>query len=346
MLRDHTNVITLRDKKLGGPNEILIQTMSNIKTSRVDEVLEQLADLEKRGLDIFRVSILDEEDLVGLKTIVRESNIPIVADIHFSKAFALKAIETGVDKIRLNPGNLSYAELDEVVQAAKRRDTAIRIGVNSGSLNSSKVEGDFANAYFSHLDNYIKVFKKHDYTSRLVIALKSSDPLLTRRLNEAAAEIYPYPIHIGITETGYGVAGMARSAVGLVPLLEKGIGNTIRISLSDEPKEEVKAAKALLGAMGLRKDCPALISCPTCGRTRTDVSKMARRVSELLEYIAKPIKVAVMGCPVNGPGEAKDADIGLAGTVDGYLVFKNGQPLKEMKSDDAYHWLKENIETF
>lgn len=346
MLRENTKVIELRDKKLGGSNEILIQTMSNIKTSKVTEVLAQLADLERRGLDIFRVSILDEDDLVALKTIVTESNIPIVADIHFKKDFALKAIATGVDKIRLNPGNLSYTELDEVILAAKRRNTAIRIGVNSGSLNTSDKSAEYANAYFAHLDNYIKAFKKHDYTDRLVIALKSTDPLLTRRLNEAAAEIYPYPIHIGITETGYGVQGMARTAVGLVPLLERGIGNTIRISLSDEPQEEVKAAKALLIAMGLRKDFPTLISCPTCGRTMTNVSEMARKVSELLEYVRKPLKVAVMGCPVNGPGEAKDADLGLAGTKDGYLAFSNGKPYKEMKPLDAYHWLKENIETF
>lgn len=222
MLRDKTNVIRLREQLLGGSNPILIQTMADIKTSRTDEILAQVQDLAERGADLYRVSVLDEKDLLALPLIVKRSPLPIIADIHFSSDYAIRAIKAGVDKIRINPGNMKIEELVSIIDAAKAYNTAIRIGINSGSLDlhHQKNKHEMTN-YFQSLDRYLRIFKENDYDKNLVISLKSSDPLLCLNLYQAAAELYPYPLHVGITETGFGVQGMARTMAGLVPILSE-----------------------------------------------------------------------------------------------------------------------------
>lgn len=347
MLREKTNRVRIRDRWLGGSNEILIQTMADIKTSRVEDILAQATDLAERGADLYRVSVLDNDDLKALPDIAAHAPLPVVADIHYSAEYALGAIRAQVDKIRINPGNMKPAELTAVIREARRYQIPIRIGVNSGSLDRlNQLDRSCLDSYFQNLDRTIKLFKDEGYADNLVLSLKASDPDLTYRLYRAAAEIYPYPLHVGVTESGFGVQGMARSLAGLVPILREGIGNTIRISLTDSPQEEIEACKALLKALGLREQVPTLISCPTCGRTQAPVSQTARRVKEMLSKVQKNVKVAVMGCPVNGPGEAKDADFGLAGTVEAFLVFKKGQRVGLMSESEALAWLAAQIEIF
>lgn len=343
-LREETNKIILDNKALGGSNDVLIQTMSNIKTSKIEENKRLLDDLTKRGCDLLRFSVLDKDDVLALKELVRISDIPLVADLHFNKELMLETIKTGVSKIRLNPGNITKDDLVEVIKLAKTYNTVVRIGLNSGCLDFKReLDQKSINTYFKLLDDSLNIFKELDYDKNIVLSLKSTDPLLTIRLNEIAANIYRYPIHIGITETGQGVMGMARSCAGLVPILEKGIGNTIRISLSDNPQEEIEACKALLKAMNIKNIFPTLISCPTCGRTTTDLFNLTKKVNNILAYAKGDFKVAVMGCAVNGPGEAKDADIGLSGCSGSYLVFEKGKTIGVMSEIDALEYLKKKI---
>lgn len=343
-LRLRTNQIRLKDKLLGGCDDILIQTMSNIKTSDIDKNLELIDDLYRRGCDLLRLSILDEEDARAIQVLVDKSKIPLIADLHFNKELALKTIKTGISKIRINPGNMKSADLEEIIELAKIYHTAIRIGINSGCLDVKR-ESDQHNidSYFKLLDQTLEIFKKHDYDKAVVLALKSSSPELTEKLYTIAANLYPYPLHIGVTETGFGVRGMARTCAAIVPLLKNGIGNTIRISLTDSPMEEVEACKSLLCALNLNNNFPTLISCPTCGRTNVDMNSITRKVQDLLSYARGDFKVAVMGCPVNGPGEAKDADIGLAGVNNAFVIFEKGEKIATMSEDEAFDYLKKKI---
>ncbi|MBP3713156.1 MAG: flavodoxin-dependent (E)-4-hydroxy-3-methylbut-2-enyl-diphosphate synthase [Bacilli bacterium] len=339
------NVVRIGNKLLGGDNPILIQTMANIKTSRVDEILEMDKDLSELGNDLLRLSVLDEEDAEAFKYLTSHTSTPLIADIHFNYLFALKAIENGAAAIRINPGNIGGEDkLARVIDLAKRKGIPMRIGINSGSLPTSQVsKKSSVEAYINTLKDTLRVFDKYDYHD-LVLSLKSSDPIITYQAYKRAYEEFPYPLHIGVTEAGEGYLGALKSSVALVPLLREGIGDTIRISLSNPPRDEVIACKHLLKDMGLRKNVPTLVSCPTCGRTQVDLMKTVKIVEKHLEKINVDMKIAIMGCPVNGPGEAKDADLGLAGGVDSFLFFKKGKAIKSMREDEAVKYLLEQID--
>lgn len=339
-------VVKVGNKLLGGDNPILVQTMANIKTSEVAKILEMDKDLSLLGNDLLRLSILDQADADAFKYLSSHTSTPLIADIHYSYRFAIDAINNGASAIRINPGNIgSLDNVKKVCLAAKSRNVPIRIGVNSGSLPkefaSSKSE---AEVYVDSLYQSIKVMEQCGFYD-LVLSLKSSDPKTTYQAYKLADSSFDYPLHIGVTESGASYTGALRSAVALVPLLNEGIGNTIRISLTEPPRDEVIAANQLLSAMGLKKNVPTLVSCPTCGRTQVDLFKVYNKVSKALAYVKKDIKVAIMGCPVNGPGEAKDADIGLAGGKDCFLVFKKGKVIKTLPEDEAVNFLLSEIDS-
>lgn len=338
MNRLETKLVKIGNTSIGHSNNVKIQSMCNIKTSKFEEVINQILELEKLGCDIIRVSIMDESDALAIKEIKKAIHIPLVADIHFDYRLALKAIENGVDKIRINPGNIgSIDNVKKVVDACKEKHIPIRIGVNSGSLDKSIHDYSThytANALVESAKKHVKILEDLDFHD-IVISLKGSDVLTTIKAYEIASETFPYPLHLGITEAGTKEIGIIRSVSGLAPLLLKGIGDTIRISLSADPKEEVIAAKRMLHDLGLYPNYPTLVACPTCGRTRVNVPGVADKVLKMLEEINKPITVAVMGCVVNGPGEAKNADIGIAGGNGEWILFKKGQVIATLKNDDA-----------
>ena len=337
MNRLETKLVKIGNTSIGHSNNVKIQSMCNIKTSKFEEVIKQILGLEKLGCDIIRVSVMDESDALAIKEIKKAIHIPLVADIHFDYRLALKAIENGVDKIRINPGNIGSTEnVKKVVDACKEKHIPIRIGVNSGSLD--KTIHDYsthytANALVESAKKHVKILEDLDFHD-IVISLKGSDVLTTIKAYEIASETFPYPLHLGITEAGTKEIGIIRSVSGLAPLLLKGIGDTIRISLSADPKEEVIAAKRMLHDLGLYPNYPTLVACPTCGRTRVNVPGVADKVLKMLEEINKPITIAVMGCVVNGPGEAKNADIGIAGGNGEWILFKKGQVIATLKNDD------------
>lgn len=337
MNRLETKLVKIGNTSIGHSNNVKIQSMCNIKTSKFEEVIKQILELEKLGCDIIRVSVMDDSDALAIKEIKKAIHIPLVADIHFDYRLALKAIENGVDKIRINPGNIGSIEnVKKVVDACKEKHIPIRIGVNSGSLD--KTIHDYsthytANALVESAKKHVKILENLDFHD-IVISLKGSDVLTTIKAYEIASETFPYPLHLGITEAGTKEIGIIRSVSGLAPLLLKGIGDTIRISLSADPKEEVIAAKRMLHDLGLYPNYPTLVACPTCGRTRVNVPGVADKVLKMLEEINKPITVAVMGCVVNGPGEAKNADIGIAGGNGEWILFKKGQVIATLKNDD------------
>ena len=337
MNRLETRLVKIGNTSIGHSNNVKIQSMCNIKTSKYEEVIKQILELEKLGCDIIRVSVMDESDALAIKEIKKAIHIPLVADIHFDYRLALKAIENGVDKIRINPGNIGSIEnVKKVVDACKEKHIPIRIGVNSGSLD--KTIHDYsthytANALVESAKKHVKILEDLDFHD-IVISLKGSDVLTTIKAYEIASETFPYPLHLGITEAGTKEIGIIRSVSGLAPLLLKGIGDTIRISLSADPKEEVIAAKRMLHDLGLYPNYPTLVACPTCGRTRVNVPGVADKVLKMLEEINKPITIAVMGCVVNGPGEAKNADIGIAGGNGEWILFKKGQVIATLKNDD------------
>lgn len=337
MNRLETRLVKIGNTSIGHSNNVKIQSMCNIKTSKFEEVIKQILELEKLGCDIIRVSVMDDNDALAIKEIKKAIHIPLVADIHFDYRLALKAIENGVDKIRINPGNIGNIEnVKKVVDACKEKHIPIRIGVNSGSLDKSIHDYSThytANALVESAKKHVKILEDLDFHD-IVISLKGSDVLTTIKAYEIASETFPYPLHLGITEAGTKEIGIIRSVSGLAPLLLKGIGDTIRISLSADPKEEVISAKRMLHDLGLYPNYPTLVACPTCGRTRVNVPGVADKVLKMLEEINKPITVAVMGCVVNGPGEAKNADIGIAGGNGEWILFKKGQVIATLKNDD------------
>jgi (E)-4-hydroxy-3-methylbut-2-enyl-diphosphate synthase len=346
MERRKTKVIKIGNKLLGGNNPILIQSMCNIKTSKVDQVVKQILSLEDAGCSLIRVSILDEEDAKAIKEIKKQIHIPLIADIHFSYHLALSAIENGADKIRLNPGNLRDKEhLEAIITKAKEKNIPIRIGVNSGSIPQDILEKNdlklSSSIMMKILDDYVKFFENHQFDN-LVIALKASSPLLCLEVNRLAAKKYPYPLHIGVTETSIQEIGLIRSTIALAPLLMEGIGDTIRISLSEDPLKEVEAAKYLLHDLGLYPQLYTLISCPMCGRTTANTKSLALMVKDLLEKYHLNLKVACMGCVVNGIGEGKMADVGIAcASEDKYVLFAHGMIIKKTTSAS----LKQDLES-
>lgn len=346
-MRNETKVVRVGTKLLGGANPILIQTMANIKTSRVEEILAMDKDLASLGNDLLRLSVLDMDDAKAFSYLSSHTSTPLIADIHFDYRLAIAAIENGAAKIRINPGNIGGEDsLVKVIECAKAYHVPIRIGVNSGSLDAKYASvHDQAASYLASVQETVELMERHGFYD-LVLSLKSSDPEVTYQAYKQASQMFCYPLHIGVTEAGAGYIGALRSAVALVPLLKEGIGNTIRISLTEAPRDEVIAAKQLLKAMKLKDETPVLVSCPTCGRTQVDLLKVYAVVAQHLETVNKDIKVALMGCPVNGPGEAKDADLGLAGTKDAFLAFKKGKPVKVMKEAEALKWLFDEIDHF
>ncbi len=337
MNRLETRPVLVKDLTIGHSNKVKIQSMCNIKTSNYQEVIKQILDLESLGCDLIRVSVMDEEDALAIKFIKEQIHIPLVADIHFDYRLALLAIKNGVDKIRINPGNIGdTSHIKQVVDACKEKHIPIRIGVNSGSLDPNI--HDYSTAYNAETlvksaQKHVKILEDLDFHD-IVISLKGSDVLTTIAAYRLASKVFPYPLHIGITEAGVKDIGVVRSCAGLAPLLLEGIGDTIRISLSADPREEVITAKRLLHDLGLYPNYPTLISCPTCGRTSVDVEKVATKVLEMLEKVQKNITVAVMGCVVNGPGEAKNADIGIAGGHGNWVMFRHGKVIATLKNDD------------
>ena len=349
MKRTETKSIKVGNVTIGGQNKVIIQSMCNIKTSNIEQVIKQILELENIGCQIIRVSIKDKEDALSLKKIKKHIHIPLVADIHFDYKLALLSIENGADKIRINPGNIgSYNKLKKVVLACKEKNIPIRIGVNSGSLIQPNEENSYkvtAKAMVDKAKEYVSLLEDLDFYD-ICISLKSSSTLESIEAYRVASEIFPYPLHLGITEAGIKEVGIIRSIAGLAPLLEQGIGDTLRISLTDDPKEEVIACKRLLHDLGLYVNMPTLISCPTCGRTEVNLIDLSKKVQAYLDTISKPITVAIMGCVVNGPGEAKQADIGIAGGKNNWVLFKKGQIIKKISEEEAYETLIGEINAY
>lgn len=349
MKREETRKFYIKNLQFGGQSRVLIQSMCNIKTEKVDEVSEQINKCAKLGADLMRVSIMDEADAKAIKEIKKKISIPLVGDIHFDYRLAIIAMENGIDKIRINPGNIGSEEnVRKVVEMAKKYNVPIRVGVNSGSLDKSI--HDYSTLYTGEelvksAKKHIDILEKHDFHD-IAISLKGSNPQETIAAYRLASKTFPYPLHLGITEAGPKDVSLIRSSATLAPLLLEGIGDTIRISISGDPCDEVVAAKRLLHDCGLYPNYPTLVSCPTCGRTQVNLIELANKVLEYLGTVNKPIHVAVMGCVVNGPGEAKNADIGIAGGKNEYVIFKKDQIVKRVKESEAFDALKEEIEKF
>lgn len=347
--RQDTRKITIGNITLGGQNKVLIQSMCNIKTSNYIEVAMQINKCAMLGADIMRVSIMDNDDANAIKKIKLLTKIPIVGDIHFDYKLALLAMDNGIDAVRINPGNIGKEEnVKKVIEKAKEKKIPIRVGVNSGSLDSSIHDYSYhynAKTMIESAKKHIAILEKYGFYD-IVISLKGSSVLETIEAYRLASQTFKYPLHLGITEAGVKEISLIRSTAGLSPLLLDGIGDTIRISMSDEPEEEIIAAKRLLHDIGLYPDYPTLVSCPTCGRTQVDVNKLSKKVLDYLETIKKNIVVAVMGCAVNGPGEAKNADIGIAGGKNEFLIIKKGKIIGKVKESEAFEVLKKEIDNF
>lgn len=341
--RENTYAFSIGDKLIGGNNPILIQTMSDIKTSKVEENVRFINECKKLGCDLVRFSVLDDEDCKALRKLKERSSLPLIADIHFNHNYALAALDAGFDKIRLNPGNIDKNHLDEVINKLLEKDAAIRVGVNSGSLgNFDAKDKKIVDNFLSAVDQIIEPLEKKG-VKKIVISCKHSSPKITSDLYRIVSKKYRYPLHVGVTETGFGVQGIVKSCVGLIPILNEGIGNTIRISLTDSPYQEILACKTLLSNLGLKNNVLDIISCPTCGRTQVDVYNIVRIVQEKTKYLNKNVSIAVMGCPVNGPGEAKNATIGIAGGKNSFLLFKYGQIIGSYKQDEIIDILIEEV---
>ncbi len=344
--RELTRKIRIGPLSIGGQNRVLIQSMCSIKTSKIDEVVAQINRATLLGADLMRLSILDEEDARAISAIKKRILIPLVADIHFDHRLALLAIANGIDKIRINPGNIGSEEkIKAVVEACKIHHVPIRIGVNAGSLDREIASSDVLTRpekLIASAQKHVAILEKYEFYD-IVISLKGSNAIETIEAYRKASEVFPYPLHLGITEAGPKDIGLIRSAAGLAPLLLEGIGDTLRISLSDEPEEEILAAKRLLHDLNLYENYPTIISCPTCGRTQVDVVPMAKRVLAYLEEHRLNLKVAVMGCVVNGPGEARDADYGMAGGNGMWVLFKRGKTIKTVVESEAFEALIEEI---
>ena len=343
--RDETRKIKVGDKYIGGENKVVIQSMCNTKTKNVPETVKQILQLEKAGCEIIRVACLDIEDAKSIKSIKEQIHIPIVADIHFDYKIALQAIEAGVDKIRINPGNIGDEEKTKaVVNACKKNNIPIRIGVNGGSLEKElleKYKKPCSDAMIESAKRHIDILEKLDFYDTC-ISLKASNLDMCIEAYEKAANVFNYPLHLGITEAGTAFSGTIKSSIGLGVLLRQGIGNTIRVSLSDDPIEEIKVAKEILKDCGLYKS-PNLVSCPTCGRTMYDMIPITKEIEEFLQTINSDITVAIMGCAVNGPGEAREADIGVAGGKGEALLFKKGEIIRKIKQEEIVEVLKQEI---
>lgn len=344
MQRETCNKVFIRDLQFGGNQKVYIQSMTNTYTKDVEATVDQILKLEEAGCEIIRVAVLDMVDAKALGEIKRRIHIPLVADIHFDYRLALESINQGVDKIRLNPGNIPKREhVELVVNACKEKKIPIRIGVNSGSL---------PNRMAPTPENMVETAKHHVEILEsmgfydILLSLKATDMNLMIEAYRLAAKTFPYPLHLGVTEAGTAFSGAIKSAMGIGILLAEGIGSTIRVSLTDNPILEIQAAKEILKNLGLKDKVPNLISCPTCGRIQYDMIDIAKRIEAYLLTVNKTINVAIMGCAVNGPGEAKHADIGIAGGKGEAILFRHGEIIKKIKESEVYDVLVEEINNF
>lgn len=346
MKRHETRSFKVGNLELGGNNHVIIQSMCNTKTKNVEATVKQILELEAAGCELIRVAVFDKEDALAIKDIKKHIHIPIVADIHFDHKLALLSIESGVDKIRINPGNIGSKEkVKAVVDACKEKHIPIRIGVNSGSIEKEILEKygkPTAQGMIESAKKHTDILDELDFKD-YAISLKSSNTLLTIEAYKLASTVFDCPLHIGVTEAGTRLGGTIKSSLGIGTLLYEGIGNTIRVSLSDDPVEEIKVAKTLLKELELINNVPTLVSCPTCGRIQWDLIPVAKEIEDFLNNIHADITVAIMGCAVNGPGEAKHADIAIAGGVGEGLLIKKGEIIKKVKQADIVQTLKDEI---
>jgi (E)-4-hydroxy-3-methylbut-2-enyl-diphosphate synthase len=346
MYRDHTKTIKIGDKIIGGGNPILIQSMTNTRTEDVAATVAQIQALAAAGCEIIRCAVPTMEAAQAFSEIRKQISIPLVADIHFDYKLAIAAMEHGADKIRINPGNIgSVDRIKAVVDVARERNIPIRVGVNGGSLEKEIVARDGGVTAEGLVESALRqtsVIEDMGYDN-LVISIKSSDVLLCARAHRLLAEKTNYPLHVGITEAGTLLSGNIKSAVGLGLILSEGIGDTIRVSLTGDPREEVKSAKLILRTLGLRRGGIEVVSCPTCGRTKIDLIGLANQVEAMVEDIPLDLKVAVMGCVVNGPGEAKEADIGIAGGKGEGLLIKKGEVVRKVPEDELLDVLRNEL---
>ncbi|MGE7919440.1 flavodoxin-dependent (E)-4-hydroxy-3-methylbut-2-enyl-diphosphate synthase [Viridibacillus sp. NPDC093762] len=345
--RSNTRKVRVGDLTIGGSNEVIIQSMTTTKTHDVEATVAEILRLEEAGCQIVRVACPDERAADALAEIKKRIHIPLVADIHFDYKLALKAIDAGVDKIRINPGNIGRKEkVEAVVNAAKAKGVPIRIGVNAGSLERKILEKygyPTADGMVESALHHIKILEDLDFHD-IIVSMKASDVNLAIEAYEKASRAFDYPLHLGITESGTLFSGTIKSAAGLGAILSMGIGNTMRISLSADPVEEIKVARELLKTFGLASDIPTLISCPTCGRIEIDLISIANEVEEYLQTIKAPLKVSVLGCAVNGPGEAREADIGIAGARGEGLLFMKGKTVRKVPEETMVEELKIEID--
>lgn len=346
-MNKNTKKIKLGNTFIGGDAPVLVQSMLNIPAHDIENSVKQACRLEEAGCQVIRFAVPDEEALGLIEPIKNATAVPLVADIHFDYRLALGAAERGIDKIRINPGNIGdESRVKAVADACRQKNIPIRIGVNSGSLEKeilAKYGSPTPQAMVESAMYHASLLEKYDFDD-IVISIKSSNVNTMIKAYELAAQQCSYPLHLGVTEAGTQRMGIIKSAVGIGSLLTHGIGDTIRVSLTDDPVKEVYAAFDILKAVGLKTDCPYLISCPTCGRTKIDLVSLANQVEDRLRDCKKPIKVAVMGCIVNGPGEAKEADIGIAGGDGCGLIFKKGEILRKVPEGELLEELMKEID--
>ena len=345
-MREQTKVIRIGDKKIGGGNPVAIQSMTNTKTEDVDSTVSQILALEKAGCDIIRCAVPTMEAARSLAQIKSRIHIPLVADIHFDYRLAIAAMENGADKIRINPGNIGDEDrVRAVVDVAKERGVPIRVGVNSGSLEQEIIKeyGHVtAEGLVKSALQKVALIEEMGY-DQLVISIKSSDVMMSIRAHELISKQTSYPLHVGITESGTVLSGSIKSAIGLGNILYQGIGDTIRVSLTGDPVEEIRSAKLILRTLGLRRGGVTVVSCPTCGRTQIDLIGLATKVEKMVAELDMDIKVAVMGCVVNGPGEAREADIGIAGGKGEGLLIKKGEVIRKVPEEQLLQALEQEL---
>lgn len=348
-MRQNTKVVRIGNRVIGGGNPIMIQSMTNTHTEDVEATVSQILELERAGCDIIRCTVPTIEAANALSEIKKRIHIPLVADIHFDYKMAIAAMENGADKIRINPGNIGGKDrIKAVVDVARERNIPIRVGVNSGSLEKDLVEkynGVTAEGIVESALDKVKIIEDLGYDN-LVISIKSSDVMMCVKAHELMAQRTPYPLHVGITESGTAFSGSIKSSIGLGLILSQGIGDTIRVSLTDNPVKEIEAAKIILRTLGLKKGGIEVVSCPTCGRTRIDLIGLAAKVEAMAANYDYDLKLAVMGCVVNGPGEAKEADLGIAGGDGCGVLIKHGEIVKKVPEEELLSTLKYELDNW